>query len=202
MQMAATDTESMGGRSVTARIESKLDRIGDDIGHLRGEVVQLRARDGEHERVQQSFMRDAWPRIESTVQRTAENLASLTQNVSDLTRTVQALEGRVDKGEAGIATLHRLQDAVARLETADASVIKDIEILKKTTTKWGGGLVVLVAVASVVLGMLKFKLVQDDERPAAPQAYPYPYPPQAYPYPYPPEPPTAPPSYPPPRRPR
>jgi hypothetical protein len=136
------------------------------------------------------------------VSRTAENLASLTQNVSDLTRTVQSLEGRVDKGEAGIAELRRLQDAVQRLETTDAGVVKDIELLKKTTTKWGGGLVVLVAVASIVLGMLKFKLVQDDEaQPAAawpqvpPQAYPYPpgYP-QAYPWP------TAPPTDPPARR--
>lgn len=163
-----------------ARLETKVDTMIDQLGHLRADVVHLKARDGEHERLQTTFMRDNWPRVEETVVRTSENLARLTQTVMDLAESVKTLEGRVERGEAGIADLRRLQDAVQQLRETDGNVVRDIETLKKTTTRWGGGLAVLLIVGGLVMGMVKFRIVSEDPPAPAPQMY-YAAPPPAVP---------------------
>ena len=172
-----------GGLRVLERLEKKVDELVGGVGSLRSDVVHLKARDGEHERLQAAFMRDNWPRVEETVVRTSENLARLTQNVADLAETVRGLDGRVSRSEQNVAELRRLEDAVMQLRETDTRVVCDLDALKKTTTRWGGGLAVMLIVGGVVFGMVKLRIVADDA--PAPPAVVYYAPPTA--------PPTAPP---------
>jgi hypothetical protein len=147
---------------VLSRLESKIDGHGDRLVSIQQDVAALKAKDGESTARHAHFFGDEWPAVRQMVQETARQLAVNAQTVGMLAESVKALENRVDRGEGQIAELRGLQEAVRSLKDTDAKVSADVEGLKKTVTRWGGGLAVVIAAATLVCSMLPFKMVTSD----------------------------------------
>lgn len=153
-----------------ARLEAKLDGHGDRLVSIQADVAALKAKDGEAQARNAQFFGDEWPVVRQMVQETARQLAVNVETVGTLARSVEALQNRMDRGEGQIAELRGLQEAVKSLRETDSKVLSDVEGLKRTVTRWGGGLAVVIAGATLVWSMLPFKVVTSD----GPQATPAP----------------------------
>lgn len=172
-----------GGGRVLARLEQKLDGHGDRLSVIQSDVAALKAKDGEAHARNSQFFGEEWPLVRQMVQETARQLAVNVETVGTLARSVESLQSRMDRGEGHIAELRGLQEAVKSLRETDAKVSLDVEGLKKTVTRWGGGLAVVIGGATVVWTMLPFKVVTEPNpvqpNPAQIQAPVYVLPPQA-----------------------
>lgn len=140
-----------------ARLEAKMDGLGDRLGRLQEDVAGIKARDGA--------VQDQLPRMERLVGETAVQLAGLVASVTSLARSVEALETRVNQGEGQIAGLSALRSEVSGLRDTDIRLSKDVtdlgkevDGLKNITRKWTGGLAVVAVVGGLVWGALSVKM--------------------------------------------
>ena len=146
------------GGAVLSRLEAKLDAHGERLSAIQVEIAGLKATEYEAHARTGRFFDEEWPMVQRMVQDTARQLALNVQTVGSLADTVRALEGRVDRGEGQIAELRRLQDKVDTLEKTDEKVIRKVEGLEKKVLTWGGGLAVVVVVATAAWGIISSQL--------------------------------------------
>jgi hypothetical protein len=158
-----------GGKSVLARLEGKLDAQNERLSAIQVDVAALKAKDGEAGARHSHFWKEEWPAVRQMVQETARQLAVTVEVVGGLARNVQELQTRMDRGEGQIAELRGLQESVRQLRDTDGKVATEVskfstelDALKTTVTRWGGGLAVVIAVATVVWAMLPFRVVTSD----------------------------------------
>jgi uncharacterized protein YoxC len=142
------------GAEVLDRFERKLDLQAETLAAVRSDVAVLKGKG------------DDLSRMEVMVGENARQIASLASTVASLAKSMEGLEARVDKGEGQIAALNRLGEDVKSLKEADEKVVKDLEGVKKTINRWGGGLVVAGIVGGAVWGILGVKLTADVAPPA------------------------------------
>lgn len=159
-----------GGGVVLARLETKLDGLGERLSVVHSDVQVLKAKDGEATRRSDRFLGEEWPRLEAVVTDTARQLSVVVATIGSLADSMKTLEARVDRGDAQIADLRRLQSDVSDLKAVDKKVGEDLEALKKSFNRWGGGLAVAFIVGGALWGALGVHV--STEAPAATQAVP------------------------------